>query len=208
MRVISITAWFILALLYGAVAPSNASAATFYVTTGLGAHETVISSNNPAIWTFDTGPNNLFGGAVVAIKHGVGATFGIQLQFLDSTGTPHFFSSSYATVAAFLSAGGQSDFARFVFELNSPYGVGLNTYETYTVRFSLIDDNSGDGANQTYSIRGFDGPIALTTAAEADIVVTDNITTTPEPATALILAAGLLGLGLIRRRGAILRATA
>ena len=176
MRIDLVVGGFALAMAGATLAP--ASAATFYVTTGLGAHETTIDSNNPAIWTFDTGSYINFGGAVVAIKHGVGATFGIQLQLIDSSGNPNSFSSSYATVADFLSAGGQSEFARFAFELNNPNGVPLNTFDTYMVKFSLIDDGSLDGAHQTYSIRGFDGLIALTDAAAADIVVTDNSTTT------------------------------
>ena len=189
-----------------ALAPAPASAATFYVTTGLGTNVTTIGASTPAIWTFgatNSANYSTLMGAVVAIKHGPATTFGIQLQLLDMdsnvTGAV-----SYATVADFIGAGGQAQYAKFIFAINAPDGTPVAIADPFSVKFSLV--GSGASTDETYSIRGLDGGMALTNAAPADIVVTDTTTTTttttPEPATAFILAAGLLGLGLTRLRRA------
>jgi hypothetical protein len=185
-----------------ALAASPATAATFYVTTGLGTHEATIDADHPVSWGFfaDTTYSH-FAGGVFAMKHGAGTDFGIKMELLDANTDP-LGSVSFADVVAYLGAGGSSDYDRFVFMLDAiGYALHYNSY--YIVKLSLVGD--GDPAGQSYSIRGLDDQISFEGTDDPDeIVVTDSgntATEVPEPATALILGAGLLGLGLCRRGG-------
>jgi hypothetical protein len=179
------------------LAASTAGAATFYVTTGIGSQVTDISASNSPSWTFISDTTyNIFGGAVVAIKYGAGTTLGIKLDLIDFDS--HIVGTiAFANVADFILAGGQSDYAKFVFYMNPPYGRSLTPADPYTVRLSLNGD--GGGADDSYSIQGLDGGITREADSPDNIVVTLATTTeTPEPASALLLAVGLASLGRLR----------
>jgi len=187
-----------------ALAATPLSAATFYLTTGVGTHETTIDANTPASWSFfGEEPFTSFDGGVFAMKHGAGTTFGIQLELIDFGTSDVLASVSYADVSAYLGAGGSSEFDRFAFLIDT-IGYPLGTNQYYTVTLSLVNDGIGDPAQQSYVILGLDGGAAERVAADPDTIMVaqaaGGVTETPEPASALMLGAGLLALGLTRRR--------
>ncbi len=186
-----------------AAAPS--SAATFYLTTGVGTHETTIDADTPASWTFFADPPHIsFDGGVFAMKHGPTTTFGIKMELIDFDTSDVLVRISYADVNSYLAAGGSSEFEKFIFLYNS-VGYHLSSYFRYTVSLSLVDNGTGNAAQQSYVLRGLPGGAAervVTNDAESIIVTqaTNTAVETPEPASALVLGAGLLALGLNRRR--------
>jgi hypothetical protein len=200
MRVIALAASASFAL---ALAATPLSAATFYLTTGVGTHETTIDANTPASWTFYVeDPLTRWDGGVFALKHGPGTTFGIRLDLIEFSTSDILSSVTYADVTAYLGAGGSSEFEKFIFLVDT-VGYGLTQYTEYTVALSLVDDGIGNADNQSYVVRGMADGAADRVFADPDTILVTapapSVTATPEPASAFILGAGLLAIGLTRR---------
>jgi hypothetical protein len=202
MRVTAFPASAALAL---ALAATPVSAATFYMTTGVGTHETTIGAYTPTSWTFYAEePFTRWDGGVFAMKHGPGTTFGVKLELFDFTYSTSdaLASVTYADVNAYLAAGGSSEFEKFIFLMDT-VGFALTNFTEYTVTMSLVDDGIGIADNQSYVLSGMpDGAADRVVGDPNTIIVTEpetSVTATPEPASALVLGAGLLAIGLARR---------
>lgn len=187
------------------LAATPASAATFYLTTGVDTHETTIGANTPASWTFFAeAPYTQFDGGVFAVKHGAGTTFGIKLELIEFSTSDVLAHVTYADVNAYLGAGGSSEFEKFIFLIDS-IGYFLSAGNYYTVAISLVNDGIGDADEQSYALRGLpDGAIERVETNDPQSIViaqaSNNAVPTPEPASALILGAGLLAFGMTRRQ--------
>lgn len=165
-------------------------AAPFYVTTGQAGGVFSIDAGGSRTWTIVPaidGP--AFGGGIFMMKRGVGVSVGITLALYDDG--PNLLASVGYPDSSFV---GQS-FTQISFLLASHFTV--NPTDTYTVKL-FADDGIAQGGDDQYFIKGNTDTLTLDTRPPEEITL--GATNTPEPASALLLAAGVLGLAAARQR--------
>ena len=170
-------------------------AAPFYVTTGQAGGAFSLDAGDTKIWTIvPQAGEAAFGGGIFMMKRGAGIGVGVTLalydegfSLLDSVSFPSSsFGLSYTQVNLLLALS-------FV----------VNPWEIYTVRM-IIGAGTPLGGNDQYFIQGDTETLTLDTRPPEEIILgatnTPGATSTPEPASALLLAAGVLGLAASRQR--------
>ena len=165
-------------------------AAPFYVTIGQAGGAFSIDAGESHVWTIvPQGIETEFGGGMFVMKRGAGIAVGITLALYEDTGA--LLASVIYPDSAFV---GQ-DFVQINMLLAAAYPV--NQSSAYEVRLIGGDGIPLGGADQ-YFIQGDPATLTLDTSAPEDIVLV--AASTPEPASALLLVAGVLGLGIASRR--------
>ena len=157
-------------------------AAPFYVTTGQIGGAFSLDAGDTKIWTIvPQAGETEFGGGIFMMMRGAGISAGITLalydggfSLLDSVSFPSSsFGLSYTQVNLLLNL-----------------RVVVNPGDTYTVRL-IVDSGTPLGGDDRYFIQGDTETLTLDTRSPEQIIL--GATNTPEPARALLLAAGLLG---------------
>lgn len=167
-----------------------APAATFYVTTGQAGGVFSIDAGESRIWTIATQSSTTqFGGGIFMMKRGAGISVGITLALYEDTG--NLLASVGYPDSSFVA----QDYAQISFLMAVPFGV--NSLETYTVRL-IVDAGTPQGGDDQYFIKGDTTTLTLESSLPENIFL--EAVSTPEPASALLLAAGVLGLGIASRR--------
>lgn len=166
-------------------------AAPFYVTTGQAGGAFSLDAGESRIWTIvPQGTETQFGGGIFMMKRGAGVSVGITLALYDD-GNSMLISAGYAN-SSFV---GQ-DYSQISF-LMAGNGLVMNLGDTYTVRLT-VDAGTPLGGDNQYFFQGNTDTLTLDTRPPEEITL--GATNTPEPASALLLAAGVLGLAAARQR--------
>ena len=166
------------------------TASPFYVTTGQAGGAFSIDAGETHVWTIaPQGTQTEFGGGIFVMKRGANISAGITLALYEDTGT--LLASVVYPNSGFV---GQ-DFEQINMVLAAAFPV--NQSSVYEVRLTGGDGISLGGADQ-YFIQGDTATLTLDTSDPEDIVLI--ALSTPEPASALLLVAGVLGLGIASRR--------
>lgn len=172
-----------------------ATADTFYVTTGTTGSFS-IAPGFSRVWniTPDVG-DTVLGGGVFMVRRAAGVAVGVTLSLYDDGGATLLDSIglSYDSFAV-------DTYARVEFLLGGGTGYTLpGPGHSYLVQLGVADDG-GDSGGAGYDIQGGGDELTLVTGSAESVLGQQQDVSTPEPAGALVLAAGLLGLGLARRR--------
>lgn len=177
-----------------------AGAVTYYVATDITKANVTVDQNSSPTWTFSLGAGTQFdlGGGNLTMKTNNADQNLIWTVYQDFVGGPVVGTRSFtpAAFAALFPGSDTSAYTAIQLYFASPIALGSPTQATtYYLELSSAVDNS-----KQYFIKG--GASALTfqdsNGTPADLNVTAEVV--PEPASALALAAGLLGLGMVRRR--------
>lgn len=185
------------------LAMGSAHATTFYVFTGQSNAQTQVDVNHTSTWNFTTG-NSPFdlGGGDFTLKEGPNTTANIILTLylgLDGSGTQVAqldltnaqFDALFAPPITNPVANTQS-FTLVPLHFASPYTLAANS-EYHLALTSIAPDTQ----SLAYFIKGYDSFTIQTPGGETP---PDVVLATPEPASIMLLAAGLAGLATVRRR--------
>ena len=171
------------------VVATAAPAAPFYVTTGQVGGVFTLDAGDQKIWTIiPQAGETAFGGGIFMMKRGAGISVGVTLALYDE-------GFSLLDSVSFPSSSFGLSYTQVNLLLASSFVVGLG--DTYTVRM-IIDAGTQLGGDDQYFIQGDTETLTLDTRPPEEIIL--GATSTPEPASALLLAAGVLGLGVARLR--------
>lgn len=197
MRLRNLMALSCIALPLAAAMP--ASAATIYVTTNDTGQNSPVDVSRVRAWSFVAQPDWTFGGGFFNMKVGGSADANsflrLSLRFGTATGTELAY-YQYDTIAAFNAAPTTGSNAGYRDGIPFPMTYTLANAQTYWV---VMSSNVGTGGDDQYFIKGGSNELTITNVNPPTIVVPPT-TNTPEPASALALATGLLALGAVRSR--------
>lgn len=193
-----------LVALAGVVLPlalaAPAGAVTYYVATDITKANVTVDQGSSPTWTFSLGAGTVFdlGGGNLTMKTNNADQNLVWTVYQDIIGGPVVGTHSFTPVefAGLFPASDTSSYTPIQLYFSSPIPLGSATEATtYFLQLSSTVDNS-----KQYFIKG--GSSALTfqnaNGTPADLNVTAEVV--PEPASGLALAAGLMGLGILRRR--------
>lgn len=184
------------------LASAPARTASVYITTGAGADTATIADGSPLSWTFTAAPpNTSVQAGVFALKAATGTSFGIRMELFDVTNTA-VMDATTLSIDDFVAAGGNAvSYARIAFSMP----IAMSAEDSYRITLSVVDNPLTDPDSGSYSIRGTldqlqfveaEGPGAVAVASDPAAVAT------PAPASAMVMAAALLGLAGTRRLAA------
>lgn len=185
-----------------------ASAATIYVTTGDANANDPVSTDNPRLWSFSVPAASgwSFGGGFFNMKVGSQSSIDYPNAFvkidlyLASAPATSLGSFAYSTINAFETSpyfGGVSGYRDNIpFQFTTP--VVLVDGAIYNVVMS--SDVPTGGSTQFFIKTNGTLDVITDTNALPPTIEVPPTTDTPEPASALALATGLMALGAVRRR--------
>ena len=177
-----------------------ASAVTYYVATDITKANVTVDTNSSPTWVFSIGAGTQFnlGGGNLTMKTNNADQNLIWTVYQDFIGGPIIGTRSF-TPAAFAGLFPLSDTSSYTpiqLYFGSPISLGsLTEATTYYLQLSSAVDNS-----KQYFIKGGTSALTFQDANGTPVDVNVAVEVVPEPASALALLAGVMGLGFVRRR--------